>query len=599
MYHRQTTPNAPTYAYTPASGHSRYPSDSSNFSCDDSPNSVFSSVTPITPPPRSPVRQYGQMILPKLRDQDQVTEPSTGPVRYAHRRTISTNSVHSYHPYKTSRPTSLIRRDTSPAEHSNLATPSSVHSPFDAGFHSALNSPMEFGPALDRRGSVGYSRALPVAPSHSHRRSGSASSLDESVLDRYGYPTYRRMPNYVSSNNNNQVPSLNVVTTMAPTYSPGQQNMDFDGSQDYQVSDLSPAPAVQYPAPAVPESGSFTSDTAYTTTLLDYLAAPNPAPQLVRRIMSAGRGTGNSHFWWDVRNLRSWTDFSIAKISEFEGLLPLLQVPVSTALLPTPARGNMMPDSELALHDVWRDHFTTKVNAALQVSLPEPHMVMRSCRPLPGSRQPDFVSNYSNDYEKTLAGDVRGRVVGLVKAYDQWNTGMRSEAPNKQVYYLQGLAHLHRVMREHGCRYGFIMNEIELLCVRCGGPPSAVQTDISTVNSTGSVPLFGYLELSSAIRMSTQGVSAETGAPQMTAALALWYLHMLAKESPLPGTMSWRMEVGGPSALTRQNIIERDTWVPKPNMSEKREAKRLRGWVWPEEPWSRKESGKPKRAKKV
>jgi hypothetical protein len=406
------------------------------------------------------------------------------------------------------------------------------------------------------------------------------------------------MPSYVSAVASSQAPpSLNIVTAFPSAYAPSEDVASFtEAMQEYQISDLSPAPAVQYPAAATTQFDVF-SETQPTSSLLEYLTAPNPAPQLVRRITTGGRGF-HSHYWWDVRNLRSWTEFSVSKIASIDGLMPLLQVPVGVNRLPTPARGSMMPDTELGLHDIWSSHFVTKVNAALQVSLPSPHMAMRSCRPLPGSRNPDFISNYVSDYEKTLSGDVRGRVVGLVKSYDMWNTGMRVGGPNKQVLYLQGFAHLHRVMREHGCRYGFIMNEIELLCVRCGGPPSAASTDTSTVNSNGSIPLFGYLELSAPIRMSTQGTNPQTGETQMTAGLALWYLHMLAKENPLPGSMSWRMEVGGPSALTRQNVVERDSWIPKPNMSEKREAKRLRGWVWPEDPYNRKESGKPKRAKR-
>lgn len=83
----------------------------------------------------------------------------------------------------------------------------------------------------------------------------------------------------------------------------------------------------------------------------------------------------------------------------------------------------------------------------------------------------------------------------------------------------------------------------------------------------------------------------------MTAGLALWYLHMLAKENPFEGMGTWRMEVGGPAALTRQNCLEKDNWIPKPNMSEKREAKRVRGWVMPEEGLSKKESGRGKRAR--
>ena len=174
---------------------------------------------------------------------------------------------------------------------------------------------------------------------------------------------------------------------------------------------------------------------------------------------------------------------------------------------------------------------------------------------------------------------------------------MRGESPPKQVLYLQGLAHLHRVMREHGCRYGFIMTEIELLCVRCGGPSDAATVDPTTVNAQTGIPIFGYLEVSAPISLSTSGINPATGEIQMTAGLALWYLHMLAKENPFDGMGTWRMEVGGPAALTRQNFLEKDTWIPKPNMSEKRDAKRVRGWVWPEEPLSKRECGKGKRAK--
>lgn len=381
-------------------------------------------------------------------------------------------------------------------------------------------------------------------------------------------------------------------------------------TQDYQMSDFAPAPAVQavqavqYPLAAELQYETFTQSTS-TTTLLEYLTGPNPSPALVRRVTSAGRGI-NTHFWWDVRNLRSWSDFTISTISSIPGLLPLLQIPVASPALPVPARPNMLPETEAALHDLCRDYYAAKVNAALAVAQGNTHMTMRACKPSqPSSRQqPEFISNYQSDYEKTIFGDGRGRVVGLVKAYDQWNTGMRTEAPNKQVHYLQALAQLHRIMREHGCRYGFILTEIELLCVRCGGPSSAATADPATVanaatttTTTAGVPLFGYLEVSAPIRLSTHGCDAETGRLQMTAGLALWYLHMLAKESPLPGMGSWRMDVGGPAALTRQNCLERDGWIPKPNLSEKREAKRLRGWVMPEEPLSRKECGRGKRAR--
>ena len=74
---------------------------------------------------------------------------------------------------------------------------------------------------------------------------------------------------------------------------------------------------------------------------------------------------------------------------------------------------------------------------------------------------------------------------------------------------------------------------------------------------------------------------------------------MLAKENPFAGMGTWRMDVGGPAALTRQNFLEKDSWIPKPQLGEKREAKRIRGWVLPDEPLSKRECGKGKRNKSV
>ncbi|EON65284.1 hypothetical protein W97_04522 [Coniosporium apollinis CBS 100218] len=586
MYRRHITPPTANQGYHLDGIYSGSVSDGSFYSQNTSPESA---ITNITTPPRSPIRQHGPLLLPKIRSQDQTTEPVSGPVR--HRRTVSTASTEfsaHFTPYP--QRTSLLRRSTSPPNHSTLVSPVSAPSPYDAAFHSALNSPIDFASSVPKRPSLAQARSHSTSAIRTHSRSGSASSVDESVIGRYGFPTYRKMPTYITAS------SLASCQTTYATASPASC---CPPEQPWQLQ----IPQVQQPAqlslPTELQYETFTQPPE-TTSLMSYLTASNPSPALVRRVTTVGRGV-NTHFWWDVRNLRSWTDFNMSTISSIPGLLPLLNIPVPTPALTEPARPNLQPDSESALHDVWRDHLAVKVNAALKVAQGNTHMAMRAIKPQPHARQqPEFVSNYQSDYEKTIFGDGRGRVVGLVKAYDQWNTGMRSEAPNKQVYYLQGLAHLHRVMREHGCRYGFILTEIELLCVRCGGPSgSGAVHDVTTVNADSSVPLFGYLELAAPIRLSTHGMQPQTSESQMTAGLALWYLHMLAKESPLPGMGSWRMDVGGPAALSRQNVLEKDDWIPKPNLGEKREAKRVRGWVWPEEPLSRKECGRGKRVRKA
>lgn len=171
---------------------------------------------------------------------------------------------------------------------------------------------------------------------------------------------------------------------------------------------------------------------------------------------------------------------------------------------------------------------------------------------------------------------------------------MRVEGNHRKVEYLRGLSHLHRHMREHGCRYGFIITEIELVVVRNGGE---------------GVPHFGYLEVQT-IQLATHESSTSTfddvegffgdcdeenfveKKTKMTALLALWYLHMLAKDDALPGQVGWKSEIGAPAEGTRRKCLAKDDWIPEPQLSEKREAKRARGWVWPEESVGRKELGK-------
>ncbi|KAK8238416.1 hypothetical protein HDK90DRAFT_225225 [Phyllosticta capitalensis] len=545
---------------------------------------------------RSPFRQHGPMLLPKIRSQDQTTEPTgSGPIR--HRRTVSSASGQSYSPYNRS---SFDRRSMSPPEsHCSFgsATSTSLLSAYDSGLPSGLNSPIKLANSRCSSVAARHARSPSVSSARTHSRSVSSTTADEAAVSRFAYHAPRQVPQYVTSQ-----PSVNAATAM-----PSNQ---FQGYPHEEQSSAIQQPVQQSLAHGLAVE-SFGQPLA-TTTLMDYLTAPNPSPALVQRVTTGTRNMSGTHYWWDIRNLRSWTDFSIDTISSIPGFMPLLNIPVDEQSLPTPSRPNLRPDSESDLHDTCREFYGVKINAALQVAQGGSHMVMRSFKGTPSSQTPvDFVSNYMTDYEKTIYGDARGRVVGVVKAYDTWNTGMRREPPNKQVYYLAGLAHLHRVMREHGCRYGFIMNEIELLCVRCGGGPEdaaaagsarpATTNTVVSPDSGAGVPLFGFLELSEPIEISRHSSRQQQRvAPQMTAGLALWFLHMLAKENPLPGIAgSWRMEVGGPAALTRQHCLDKDVWIPKPNLSEKREAKRLRGWVFPEEPLNRKECARGKRSNRM
>ena len=318
-----------------------------------------------------------------------------------------------------------------------------------------------------------------------------------------------------------------------------------------------------------------------TNTILNYLTEPNPVVDLVPELHNQ-RGTGDGtakHCWWDVRQVRTWDDFNLETVMALPAFPELLNIEIKAAALPAPemTSASYRPDTVDALYDTYNRHYATKVNAALKASQgPDRHAYMLQKRT---SRDgPHFWCSYVNDAE--ILGSGRGRIVGLVKSYERWNSGMRKESPQRRVEYLAGLAQLQWMMREQECRYGFIMTEIELVCVRMG-------TEAGT-------PYFGFLELSKSIP-----ISANTG---LTACLALWYLHMLTSDVPRPGQMGWKVSVGAPADWTRSHILdeERDEWIAKlkgPQQTEQRRANRLRGFVQPKDPYNPKREGGSSRRK--
>lgn len=437
---------------------------------------------------------------------------------------------------------------------------------FSTGINSAVPSPITLTPS-----------SYPLPPRRDlnhHNRSISASSIDPVTLSRYGYPTYRHAPTYISTE-----------AHYTPSIIPGSS-----------IFVPPPSPVTRYrPIPyELPVEQQFTQADDATMTPGDYLRAANPAVGIVRNTTNVlGRGM-HLHFWWDIRNLRPWDGFSLDRLLQIPHFPELLRVDVNAASLPQPtiAPARLRPESEAALIGLVRDFYVAKVNAALQVALGRRRYVaMRRG----GERErdgPHFLTSCYDAGTGTVSGNGRGRVVGLVRSYERWNTGMRLEAPHRKILYLEGLAQLQRWMREHFCRYGWLMTETELVCVRAG---------------TGDVPFFGELEVAATIEMRTHGTGTGAGAAgtegkggdgtkgALTACLALWWLNMMAKDEALAGEAGWKVSVGGPAAMTRRKVRGggRDGWIPEAQVGEKRDAKRMRGWVMPEDPWNkRKEGGK-------
>jgi hypothetical protein len=477
----------------------------------------------------------------------------------------------------------MQRAVTEPAD-CTLLSPLSTNS---MGFHSRANSnlssPVTFTASHSRKASF------------THSRSGSTSSIDDAALSRFGYPTYRQLPTYLS--HSSQAQAILAPTVYAPPPAPAP-TPDIYSYIPYQPEPTLPVetfpvetfPVETFPVETfpLPIDQQFTEVEVPTSNLLDYLTAPNQAINLVHQLRYTGASKGtHPHFWWDIRNLRSWDDFNLSTIASIPGLMELLRTPLPNTATP-PAHvphTRLSPDSEPALLDLVRDIYAPKVNAALKISQGNQSMSLYPC-PIPQSSsrtsEPSLLANYALDYDRTLSGSPRGRVIGLVKSFDRWNTGMRHEAPHKKVEYLQGLSHLQRCMREHSCRYGFIITEIELVCVRAG------------CDEGSDIPYFGFLEIAQTIETKTSSLnpSSDDEIP-MTVNLALWYMLMLAKHQPLENQPSSHLDVGGPGALTRQRVMPggKDAWIPEPQVGEKREAKRVRGWVLPGDPWHKREGG--------
>jgi hypothetical protein len=301
----------------------------------------------------------------------------------------------------------------------------------------------------------------------------------------------------------------------------------------------------------------------------------NPAASLVRTVSFPMRDPGIRHFWWDIRSVRPWS-LTARTIFSLPGASALLTTPVPAALLLPGAMSSRHPETEASLHAIYASYYLPKLNAALAMSSSRPLHLSVPAKP---AKDMLFVANAQGESSCAAAmfgGKPSARVVGLVRSFDRFNTGMRVEGNVKRVEYLRGLAALHHAMREHSCRYGFILTEIEVVLVRCG---------------TEATPFFGELEVTSvqlAVTADDEG-AAET---PLTACLALWGMCQLAGDEAPPGHPTWKTEIGAPAEGTRRKAKPRDSWMPQPQLAEKREAKRSRGWVWPEDAIGRKELGK-------
>lgn len=313
-------------------------------------------------------------------------------------------------------------------------------------------------------------------------------------------------------------------------------------------------------------------------TLASCLTSRNPCPSLCSEIDRYQRVDKSAQWWWwDIRQVRPWTDFNLETILSSSEIKSFLSSPTPPTFPHPPATATHHPKS---LHDLkmhLSNYILPRINAILSTFAPTTGMSMKTHT---SPTQPDFTSHSAHSSTPTM--------VGIVRTWTHWNSGMISEREVSRISYLRGLAELHGKMREACTRYGFIMNETEIMFVR---------------NGCEDVPDFGFVEVTVVaysafedIQLSSNVNTVEALPGKMTLLLALFYLHTLTTSSSV---VPAKTQIGTPLDLTRRKVlvnpitkedVPKDDWIPEIKaVMDSRPAKNSRGWVWPSDALSSKE----------
>jgi hypothetical protein len=470
---------------TASVGHTRSSSHASSmYSQESSPDSIN---TQMTTPARSPIRQHGPLLLPKIRPQDQ--EIHSPPKRFKQTpRKAATNPQRCIQTFP--------HREATPTPSPITFLPQQDNIPSHTRSMSTLCSPISF------------------TQQPNQERRASSVGVDSQSLGKYGFPTYRQLPTYIPSATNPQTETFmvqNFYHTPQRTPSPLHQNLLLDDmavEPPRRRHNHNPNGLPHFAQPG-PSSGS---------------AAQHPCPRHEHQTLLVGHPANPPLDQLHPNNHQH----------SIPGLHALLSIALPTLTFPTPPRTSLQPETETELQSIYNSFYATKLNAALSLSLGPRHLVMR---PSKSTTDASFISNYTDDTSQLIYGRGLGRVVGLVKSFDRWNTGMRVEGNHRKVEYLRGLAHT--------------------CTATCAS--TAVDTASSSPRSSSSlsetaaenVPHFGYLEIQT-IQLAAhdnpqtctfeevEGSFVDAGEenvvqrkPKMTALLALWYLHMLARDDVL------------------------------------------------------------------
>lgn len=303
------------------------------------------------------------------------------------------------------------------------------------------------------------------------------------------------------------------------------------------------------------------------TTLLDYLTSHNPPIQGPMESTNLRRRNAKApdyaFIWWDIRNTRPWTSFNMQTILATGDVDRLLRTPMPQSCLPEPLidpellhRGD-----RLSFLTIVRDYFCIKVTDALRQSTGRSQALSM----ILGAEMGE-ICDVTGVYQSDSRPNGQVRVAGLVKSCREWSTMMQAGGDEKRREYLQVFSQLQRYMRDLGTRYGYILTEQELVCVR-------IATD------DHNRPIFGCLEIAPPIQWNQHSTS------RLSICLGLWFIHFLAKRDPLPNWPGWDMDVLPVEQCSRQYCFPRDVWIPQPSNDELIPARLKRGWGEADEPY--------------
>ena len=295
------------------------------------------------------------------------------------------------------------------------------------------------------------------------------------------------------------------------------------------------------------------------TTLLDYLTTRNPlipgpmeSANLRRR---NAKSPDYAFIWWDVRNIRSWNGFNLNAILATPDLERLLNTPVPQSFLADAYLEDevLQQGDRTAFLTIVRNYFCTKVTSALQTATGGQSLAMVLGSDIGSSC--DMAGLYQS--RSRPGGQIR--VAGFVKSCREWNSMMQAGGDERRREYLQVLSQLQRYMRDHNTRYGYILTEQELVCVRAA-------TDGE------NRPIFGCLDIAAPIQWNQHSQN------RVSICLGLWFLHLMAKRDPLPNWAGWEIKVPPAEECSRQYCLDKDPWVPEPKRDEVELARVKRGW---------------------